>query len=340
MMKMRSGIIWLFISFAFFAMVACNKNDKNKPVHKVAMLAVGNTFDDLSFLESCKNGMEDAKQDFKLEVEYNIDANTDNLQERINSYGDQNFDLIIAIGYMWNDAVVNAAKMYSSSKFIIVDMELTEPQNNVVSILFDVDEVAYPIGFLAAWWADTHDSDPRLGVVSALNIPQIRQFVEPFNRGAYRYNSQYGKHVDTLTCYAGDFFNIELGKHIADSLINLGADLIFGVGSETGNGSLLKACEKGKACIGVDVDQYYSFPEVSDVILSSAMKGLDNAVYDVVKSFVEDTSTEVVYHGKLENDGVQIAPFHNYESQIPDNIKAEIETIKTGIINGSISTGW
>ena len=134
---------------------------------------------------------------------------------------------------------------------------------------------------------------------------------------------------------------MELGKHIADSLITLGADVIFGVGSETGNGALLKAREHGKWCIGVDVDQYYSFPEISDMLLSSAMKGLDNAIYEVVKSFVDDTFIGGgIYNGKLANDGVGIAPYHNYESLIPDSIKIEIESIRAEIINGSISTGW
>ena len=343
-MKKISKIILLLTTLALLVIAACKKKDENIPeqIYKVAMLAEGNTFDDLSFLQSCKEGMEKAKNDFNLKVEYNIDTASDKYQERIDAYGDQNFDLVIAIGFMWNDAVVSAAKKYPLSHFIIVDTELSEPQNNAVSILFDVDEAAYPLGFLSAWWADTHDSiDPKLGYVGALYIPQIRQFIEPFNNGAYRYNQQYGKSVDTLGDYAGDFFNVELGKHIADSLITLGADVIFGVGSETGNGSLLKARELGKWGIGVDVDQYYSFPEVSDILLSSAMKGLDNAIYEVVKSFVDDTFIGGgIYNGKLANDGVGIAPYHDYESLIPDSIKIEIESIGAGIINGSIPTGW
>jgi basic membrane protein A len=286
--------------------------------------------------------MEKAKDNFNLIVEYNIDTASNNYQERIDYYGDQNFDLIIAIGFMWNDAVIATAKKYPNSKFVIVDTELSESQNNAISILFDVDEAAFPLGFLSAWWADTHDSiAPKLGWVAALNIPQIQQFVESYNNGASYYNQQYSKSVETIGAYADDFFNEELGKHIADSLINLSADVIFGVGSETGNGSLLKAKELGKAGIGVDVDQYYSFPEVSDILLSSAMKGLDNAIYEVVKSFVDNTfSGGGIYNGKLANEGVGIAPYHDYESQIPDSIKIEIESIKAGIIEGSISTGW
>ena len=332
----------MFTVIALIVVTSCNKKDNPEQTYKVAMLAQGNTFDDLSFLQSCKEGMERAKGDFNLTVEYNIDTTSNNYQGRIDSYGDQNFDLIIAIGFMWNDAVIAAAKKYPNSKFVIADTELSEPQNNTVSILFDVDEASFPLGFLSAWWADTHVStDPKIGWVGALSILQIQQFVEPYNNGANYYNQQYEKSVDIIGAYAGDFFNEELGKHIADSLITLGADVIFGVGSETGNGSLLKAKELGKVGIGVDVDQYYSFPEVSDILLSSAMKGLDNAIYEVVRSFVDNTFPGGgIYNGKLANNGVGIAPYHDYESQIPDSIKIEIENIKTGIIDGSISTGW
>lgn len=189
---------------------------------------------------------------------------------------------------------------------------------------------------------DTNDpDDAKLGYVGAMLIPQIRQFVEPFTNGANHYNQQYGKTVETMGVYAGDFFNENKGKHLADSLINRGADVIFGVGSETGNGALLKAKELGKPCIGTDVDQFYSFPEVADHMLSCAIKGLGNAIYDVVSFFVGGTlGGGDVYNGKLSNDGVAIAPFHNYDNQIPENIKTEIENIKTGIMDGSISTGW
>jgi len=343
-MKKTKKIIFMFALISLFVITACNKEDEKLTEQKirVVMLADGFTFDDLSFLQSCKAGMEQAKIDFGFEVEYNLDTATDNYLQRLDAYGEMYFDLIIAIGFMWNDAVIDAAKKYPQSKFVLVDTELSEPQANAVSILFDVDEASYPLGFLSAWWTDNHTAvNPAIAYVGALEIPQIRQFIEPWINGANRYNQKYGKTVAHFGDYAGDFFNPDLGKYIADSLISLGADVIFGVGSETGNGSLLKAKELGKWGIGVDVDQYISFPEVSDILLSCAMKGLDNAIYAVAKSFVDKTfSGGGVYIGKLANEGVGLAPYHDYENHIPDSIKLEIENIKAGIIDGSISTGW
>ena len=195
---------------------------------------------------------------------------------------------------------------------------------------------------MSAWWADKQDSEnPKLGYVGAMEIPQIRQFIEPFINGSLRYNQQYGRNVEAIGNYADSFFSMDLGKHLADSLINDGADIIFGVGSVTGNGALLKATEHEIQGIGVDVDQYYSFPEVSNILVSSAMKGLDNAIYDVVKSLIDEGFfSNGLYTGKLENMGVGMAPFHNYEDMIADSIKLELVNIETGIIDGSILTGW
>jgi len=306
------------------------------------MLAQGITFDDHAFLQSCKSGLEKAKTDFGIACEYNIDTTTNRYLERLEYYGSQSFDLIIAVGYMWNDAVAECAVNYPGTRFVLVDAELSESRANALSILFEVDEVAYPLGFLAAWWAFSHDSiNPAVGFVGAFEIPPVRQFTEPYLNGVKRFNQEYGKNVTQHGVYAGSFINPAMGGHLADSLLALGADVMFGVGGQTGNGALIKAREYEKQGIGVDVDQYISLPEVSDILISSAMKSLDNAIYSVVRSFAGGSfSGGGIYTGNLANLGVQLAPWHDYESQIPDSVKQAVENIKAGIINGTISTGW
>ncbi len=341
-MRMYQNTLFLILLAGLFTLSACSKSDEPTAKQKVAVLAQGFTFDDLSFLQSCKTGIEKAALDYKLDVVYDIDTANDKLSERVNNYGDQQYDLIIAIGFMWDQSVVDASKSYPESKFVLVDSDLSEKQPNALSILFDVDEAAYPLGFLCAWWADTHDSEnPALAYVGAMEIPQIRQFTEAFEHGSSLYNQQYERSVAVYGNYAGDFFNQDLGKYLADSMINLGADVIFGVGSETGNGALLQAKESGKWGIGVDVDQYISYPEVSDILISSAMKGLDKSIYAVISSFIDESFMgSRVYTGKLSNEGVGLAPFQDYDALIPDSIKSEIARIEIGIIDNSISTGW
>ncbi|MCK9205056.1 MAG: BMP family ABC transporter substrate-binding protein [Bacteroidales bacterium] len=343
-MKKPTGYFLLFLIGTLLIITSCNKKEDDQPGQpiRVAMLAQGTTFDDLAFLQSCKTGLEKAKTNFGLECEYNIDTTTNKYEERLEYYGGLKFDLIIAVGYMWNDAVVAAAKKYPGSRFVLVDTELSEPQPNAMSILFDVDEVAYPLGFLSAWWANGHDSEnPAVGFVGAFEVGSVRQFIEPFLNGVERFNQEYGKAVTHHGAYAGTFIDSGLGGKLADSLMELGADVMFGVGGQTGNGALLKAKERERQGIGVDVDQYISFPEVSDILLSSAMKSLDNAIYAVVKSLVNGNfNGGGIYTGNLANQGVKLAPYHDYEPQIPDSMKLAISRIEAGIIDGSISTGW
>jgi len=339
-MRKSTVIVLLLLTTLLWVSTSCKKND-HQSCH-VAMLAQGITFDDQAFLQSCKNGLEQAKKDFDLICEYNIDTTTTRYRERLEYYAGLDFNLIIAVGYMWNDAVVQASKEYPDIDFVLVDAALSEQQENTLSILFDVDEVAYPLGYLSAWWAWSHDStDPAVGFVGALEIPQIRQFTEPFLIGVDHFNQDYSAVISHSGFYASTFIDTDLGEQLADSLITLGADVIFGVGGQTGNGALLMANERGKWGIGVDVDQSVSIPEVSGILISSAMKRLDNAIYAVIQSYIENNfNGHGIYTGNLANEGVDMAPYHDFESQIPDSIADAIDSIKAGIINGTIVTGW
>lgn len=335
--------LFLTLSAGFLLLAtSCHKNEDPSPVPRVAMLAYGITFDDKAFLQNCKIGLVKASADFGLECAWDIDTTTDRFTERLEKYGDQGFDMIIAVGYMWSDAVAAAAVRYPATKFVLVDSGLPEYLENTTSILFNVDQAAYPLGFLAAWWADYCDPyNPAVGYVGALPIPQIRQFTEPFLNGVQRYNEEYGSAVKPYGAYAGSFIDAGLGAHLSDSLIGRGAAVIFGVGGQAGNGALLAARDRGKTGIGVDVDQCISIPELSTTLLSSAMKRLDVTIYDVIRAFINGSFPGGgVYSGNLQNDGVQPAPYHHFETMIPDRIKNEIEEIKAGIISGAISTGW
>lgn len=337
----NSRVLFIAAFFILISISSCKKSS-DESYMKVAMLAQGYTFDDQSFLQSCKEGIDKAQQDFNIKVTYNIDTVTNQYENRIDNFASQNYDMIIVIGYMWNNALIKSAVKYPNTKFIIVDNELSETKNNVISIVFDVDEVAFPIGFLSAWWAEKQGTgSPITSCIGALKIPQIQQFIEPFNNGVEYYNNTYNANVDTAVTYAGDFFNRELGAELADSLINNGADMVFGVGSETAIGALLKAKDHGTWGVGTDTDQYFSVPEASDLMLTTAEKRLGTAIYNVVESAIDGLfAGGTAYHGKLENSGVAIAPFHNADALISDSIKIKIETIKVGIIDGSIETGW
>ena len=92
--------------------------------------------------------------------------------------------------------------------------------------------------------------------------------------------------------------------------------------------------------IGVDTDWYISAPEYKEVYLTSILKNMDVAVFEAVKAVVEGRFKGGTYVGTLANNGVGIAPFHEFEDDVPESLKAELEEIRQGIINGEIDTGW
>jgi basic membrane protein A len=91
----------------------------------------------------------------------------------------------------------------------------------------------------------------------------------------------------------------------------------------------------------VDVDQYFTLPNEKDILITSCMKRLDNAVFGVTEAMLNDEFPGgSVYVGTLTNDGVGLAPYHDFEDQIPDELKQEVDAIIEGIKAGEIDTGW
>ncbi len=95
--------------------------------------------------------------------------------------------------------------------------------------------------------------------------------------------------------------------------------------------------DKKVVMVGVDSDAYETAPDLKDLFLTSVLKGIDAGVEDVVKTAADDKFDATPYVGTLENGGVDIAPFHDYESEVPSDLSGELDTIKAGIIDGSIT---
>jgi basic membrane protein A and related proteins len=183
--------------------------------------------------------------------------------------------------------------------------------------------------------------DPQIGYVAGMQIPPVEQFIVAYEAGAAYYNAQKGTNVQVRGVYVGDFEAPDEGKIQGQSLIDEGVDVIFGVGGKTGNGGIAAAKENGKWGVGVDVDQYFTLPNEKDILITSCMKRLDNAVFTVVGQAQDGQFPGGgVYVGTLENGGVGLAPYHDFANEIPADLDAEVQEIIAGIIAGEIDTGW
>ncbi len=245
-------------------------------------------------------------------------------------------ELCFAVGGSMGSIVETIAGENPGTKFAILDVSYDTPPSNLRGILFNEKQAGYLAGVLAAEMTSSND----VGVVAGMYIPPVISFVEGYRNGA-----QCTGHVDVLTNYTGTFVDPAVGAAAAADMLSRGADVIFGAAGQTGNGAILYSAQNGGWSIGVDTDQYLTVfgngtVSGSDKLLSSAMKRLDNAVYQTIGDVLAGTfSSSTVVYG-LAEDGVGLAPFHETDTVIPQSAKDHLDVVKAGIISGAIDIDY
>ena len=309
---------------------------------KVGLVTDVGKLSDKSFNFDSYKGVQDAQADASLCVSGKaIESSTpDDYPKNIQQFIDGKYDMIIGVGFNLGDAVTAAAKANPTIKFVLVDSfdfaDKTAPPN-LTGLLFHEDEPGFLAGALAALMSKTH----TIGVVAGLQtVPPVVNYVVGYTAGA-----QYAvAGTKVLKIYqpesgAKDFNDPDWGKQQGQTFISQGADVLFGAGGQTGNGALLAAKDAGKYCVGVDVDQYISYPDVDSCLITSAEKHLDLAVKQAVTGMVKGTSIAGIQNFTIANDGIGLAPFHDYDSKIPADVKTKLADITAKLKSGAISTG-
>jgi basic membrane protein A len=298
--------------------------------------------DDASFNENTWEGLVMAQEQLGVCAEFIESAAQADYQRNITEFAEQGYDLIITVGFLLGDDTDAMAREYPDVKFGIVDYAYSDPQPNVQGIVFATDQAAFLTGYLAAYWAHTQDpDDPQVGYVAGMQIPTVEIFVAGHDSGIELYNERYDANVQFKGVFIPDFEAPDEGKLQGNSLIDEGVDVILGIGGKTGNGGLTAAKERGVWGVGVDVDQYNTLPNEKDILITSTIKRLDNAVFGVIEQMLEgEFRGGGLYVGTLENGGVGMAPFHDFEGQIPAEIVEELDELAMDIVTGAIDTGW
>jgi basic membrane protein A and related proteins len=309
---------------------------------KVGLVTDVGKLSDKSFNFDSYKGVQDAQADSSLCVQGKaIESSTpDDYSKNIQQFVDGSYDMIIGVGFNLGDAITAAAKASPNIKFVLVDsFDFADktPPSNLTGLLFHEDEPGFLAGALAAMMSKTH----TIGVVAGLEtVPPVVNYVVGYTSGA-----QYAvPGTKVLKIYqpesgAKDFNDPDWGKQQGQTFISQGADVLFGAGGQTGNGALLAAKEANKFCVGVDVDQYVSYPDVDSCLITSAEKHLSLAVKQAITGMVKGTSIAGIQNFTIQNDGIGLAPFHNFDGQISSDIKAKLADITAKLKAGSIQTG-
>jgi len=300
--------------------------------------------DDNSFNQTAWKGVQDAIADFNIEGRFlESQAETD-YEANINSLLGGQCDVIITVGFLLGDATKTAAEANPDQPFSIVDFAYDPPLPNVLGQVYATDEAAFMAGYLAAGMSKTS----ILGTFGGINIPPVTIFMDGFVYGVDYYNTQNDTNVtvlgwDTQTregLFTNNFESLDDGRAYAQNLYDEGADIVLPVAGPVGLGSAALADELGTdqlMVIGVDADLYLTDPEKGHVYLTSVTKRMDATVRQVIEMAMNDQFAGGLIVGSLENGGVDLAPFHDLDSAVPDALKAKLVDIRAGIIDGTIS---
>ena len=292
--------------------------------------------DDKSFNQSAWEGAQQAAEALgAAEVNFIETAAATDYAANIALFADQGYDIIVTVGFAMGEATLDAAATYPDIDFIGVDQFGPEtPVANVTGLVFNEDKAGYLAGVLAG---SMSESGTIAAILGTDLVPAVRAFNIGYQNGAKSVNPD----IEIIATYhpggfETGFTSPEDGATFAQQAIDQGADVVFGAGGKTGNGALIEtAAHEGLWCIGVDSDQWETVPEAHACLISSAMKLITPGVIDLATMSVNGEFPGGNYFG-----AVGLAPFHDHADAVPQEVKDLLDTTNTGLMDGSISTGW
>ena len=291
---------------------------------KIGMVTDVGGVNDKSFNQTSWEGLQAlAAEDPSFEVSY-LESKTDaDYSANLEAFLDEDYDLIISVGYMLADATRAAAEANPDQKFAIIDDDTCQDLPNVACLMFAQEQASYLVGVVAGMATQTN----TVGYVQGMVSESMNRFGVGYIAGVLAANPN----AKILQFNANSFSDAAGGSAAATQMITSGADVIYHAASATGNG-VIEACQSnGIYAIGVDTDQSSLAP---DTVLTSAMKRVDNAAQDISKSVKDDTYAAGVHVYDMSNGGVDIAPTQDL---LTEDMISAVDAAKADILSGKVS---
>ena len=250
----------------------------------------------------------------------------------------EHMDLVIGVGFIFTDDITQLAKEYPNTNFAGVDYSLATdkagnpipPPPNVAALKFKEEEGSFLVGALAALVGNSK----KVGFVGGMDVPLIQKFEAGYRAGV----KAVCPDCTVIAQYAGvtpeAFRNPGKGKELALNQYQQGVNVIYHASGSTGLGVFEAARQTGKFAIGVDADQYSEAP---GRVLTSMVKGIDVAVFDMIKRVRDHTFKGGIYTFGLAQNGVGYVYDEHNRALIPDSVRARLEQLKADIIAGKIT---
>ncbi len=311
----------LFLTLILLIFVACGKKEtgaKEKDLKIGLVLNLGG-LGDKSFNDSAFNGLTKAKEELGIEFKYVEPDSLADFDTYLVEFAEANYDLVIALGHDMKDPVSKVASNYPSTHFAIVDSEVQ--LENVTSILFNEKEGS----FLGGYMASLISKNNKVGFIGAIDIPSINNFYFGFEQGAKYANDK----TEVYNLYVGGskpFNDPAKAKELTISMYNNGVDVVYAAAGGSGRGMFESVKEIDDLyAIGVDSNQDM---EVEGKILTSMLKRVDNALYQIVKELKADTLKNGTKIYGIKEGGVGLTDFAGIKNGNIKDINIIIEKVK------------
>ncbi len=346
------------VSVAAMALAACGTKPtptaaSGTSASAGASTAAGKTFracmvldtggvDDRSFNQSSWAGLQAAnKANPNIAISYVASNSQNDYAPNLSAEVNKGCDTIIAVGGLMADAVKASAKQNSKQQYAQIDSGSSGP--NVYGLQYNTAQGGFLGGYLAAGMTKTG----KVATYGGLNIPPVTIYMDGFWEGVQYYNKTNNKNVQVLGwdeknqkggTFAQSFTDQNMGRSITQAFVQQGADIIFPVAGGTGLGSGAAAAASGGkvSVIWVDTDGCTSAAQYCKYFLSSVTKNLTDSVTQYANTAAGGTFPTGSYIGVLKNNGTGLAPFHDFESQVPAQLKAALAKVKADITSGKI----
>lgn len=339
----------LFVVFALVASfaVGCSATEDEpadttteEPMTEVRAAMVTDTggLGDKSFNDLAYAGLQMAEKEYGTEIKALASNEIADYEPNIDQLANAGYDVIFTVGFLMTDTSILKAPEYPDVAFGGIDQFFDAPADNLAGLLFKENEGAYLAGVLAGLATldqtldDSINTDNTIAFIGGMDIPPVEKFEVGFIAGARSVNPD----IKVISLYAGSFDDQAKGKELALASIEQGADIVFAAAGQAGIGAVTACLEKNALFIGVDADQYETVDEAKPIILTSAIKRVDQAVFQIVGQVVDGTFAGGITEFGLAEDGVGLAPYHEFEDKISQTIKDAVDKASADVIGGTV----
>jgi len=317
---------------------------KSEKTFCVGLVTDVGKINDKSFNQAAWEGVQRAEKELGAKVQYIETTDAKDYAKNISTFADEGYDVIVTVGFNLGNDTIAVAGTYPNIKFIGVDQfqawqydtDTTNDVANVAGLGFPEDKAGFLVGALAAMMSKSH----KIGAVCGTDVvPPVWRYGEGYKAGAAYADGMNATTTEVFVVYHSDvgfdktFTDPEWGAATAKSMMDQGADAIFGCGGITGNGAITAAAQAGAYAIGVDLDQYLTLPEAAPRMLSSAMKLETPGVFNQIKAIKDGKFV----NGNVLGD-VTYAPYHDLDSQVPANVKSAMDKLNKDLLSDAVKT--